>query len=378
VEGELHRIALRPGLIPLPASTDTRFRNVFVPAGLPTLGYVSRGPHTLTASVYGGLFSEGALVAQASVSFQVGEPRLNIVYDNLFAANQILEAEAGLSPLTLNRGGVRQSARTSSSPWGASRLNGTALATQSAPEIADALRRAVDRSCGAVPRRPPPPNCAGSGLVAVDEITPAYEDWDAARRAEQNRDSPAARLSDALQTLKRRSPWGFSYASRVHLYLTGTVATNIARPSPRGPRFRQLAPGLARAGGVWIEMYTGSEGAGAVAFSKADWRNVPGAVARRRRHRRPALCVHPGATRRAAGRCQRCALREPDGLPMGTRRVDPNQSDHPAQRRRRLPDQRPSLRVVEGVQPPLPDAAAGARNLANFEHQGFESPSASQ
>ena len=279
-DGDFFRIALHPGLVALPVGTDTRARHVFAPAaGLGTLGYLDRGLHTLTASVLGPQ-EVGQVIGQATVSFQVGERQLNIVYDNLFAANQILDAEAGLAPLTPNRGGVRQSARTSSSPWGASRLNGTALATQSAPEIADALRRAVDRSCGAVPRRSPPPECGGSGLVTVDEITPAYEDWGAARRAEENRDSPATRLSDALKTLQRRSPWGFSYASRVHLYLSGTVATNIARPRPAGPRFKQLAPSLVRAGGVWIEMYTGSEGSGAVAFSKADWRTVPGAVAR--------------------------------------------------------------------------------------------------
>ena len=247
--------------------------------GLPTLGYLSRGAHTLSASVASGLYGEGEIIAQTSVSFTMGEPRVNLVYDNLFAAGQILDSATGPSRLTPNRGGVRQSARTTLSPWGASRLNGTALASQSAPEMADTLRRAIDRSCGAVPRRRPPALCAGSGLVTVDEITPAYADWDGARRAEENRDSPGTRMSEALQMLRRPSPWGFSYASRVHLYLSGNVAANIARPRPGSPRFRQLAPSLARAGGVWIEMYSGSAGTGAVAFGKDDWHRVPGAVA---------------------------------------------------------------------------------------------------
>src|SRR5690606_34656716 len=144
------------------------------------------GRHTLEASVYGNPGGTGPVIAQASVTFELVAPRVNLVYDTKLPADDILlDGAAGIPALRANRGGLRQSARTSVSPWGVSRLNGTALSKLSAREIADTLRRAVDRSCGAVPRRRPPEHCAGSGLVAVDEITTGYADWDAATRAEE-------------------------------------------------------------------------------------------------------------------------------------------------------------------------------------------------
>jgi hypothetical protein len=90
---------------------------------------------------------------------------------------------------------------------------------------------------------------------------------------------------------KTPSPWGGSYASRIHFYLAPGVSTAIA--AGRGSAHNRGADGkvhwpdytfavdaLARAGGVWIEMYHYPQrGAARTPFTSAEWRTVPTAVA---------------------------------------------------------------------------------------------------
>ena len=83
---------------------------------------------------------------------------------------------------------------------------------------------------------------------------------------------------------------GGSYAERVHLYIAPAFSTSIA--AGRGPHrnlgadgkphratWRGVMPALARAGGVWIEMYHHSPATGLTSMTAPEWRTVPAAFA---------------------------------------------------------------------------------------------------
>ncbi|MCU0307616.1 MAG: hypothetical protein MUE51_07585 [Thermoleophilia bacterium] len=149
------------------------------------------------------------------------------------------------------------------------------------PEIARVLRAAIDD----------PEHGARSHLVAVDEIGRPFGDGARAhpRRGQGpvpvDPGSPGARLSAAMRLLEVPSPWGGTYARRVHFYLAPAVSTAIARGvgphhnlgrdgKPHFGTFRGVMPGLAAGGGVWVEMYHGVGGRPAP-LSAAEWRTVP-------------------------------------------------------------------------------------------------------
>ena len=100
---------------------------------------------------------------------------------------------------------------------------------------------------------------------------------------------PGSRFSAAMAILAEthRRPWGGSYAERVHLLIAPAMVTSIG--AGRGPHFtldrtgsrairagwRGVMPGVARAGGVWLQMYHG----GSRSLSVLQWRRAPGRVA---------------------------------------------------------------------------------------------------
>ncbi len=107
------------------------------------------------------------------------------------------------------------------------------------------------------------------GPVQVITPTPA-------EIASRGKPSPGTRLEQVLGMLNGNSRWGFSYRSKVHLYVAGTVLVKMAS----GSSYRTVERALALAGGTWLEMYTGTGGRGAQAFSAAQWRTIPSAIAR--------------------------------------------------------------------------------------------------
>ncbi len=275
--------ALRPDLAVLASRPELMARDVYATkAG--DLGYLKPGEHELAVELHEGPgfgSNAGGLVASQTVRFRIAaDKRTNLIYDNQFPAATIASGSSLQPGLGPNRGGFRQAARTSVSPWGFSRLSGKSLAKQSGPEMADTIRRAIERGCGAKPRRRLPAHCAGSGRVSIDELTPDFADWDAQTRADRGRDGPGARLAEALRLLNRRSPWPFTYASRVNIFVSPTVMVALASPGRSPLSFRQVAPGLARAGGLWMEMYRGTAGFGAEAFSEELWTQAPRGVLR--------------------------------------------------------------------------------------------------
>lgn len=134
---------------------------------------------------------------------------------------------------------------------------------------------------------------AQAHLVSVDELGAAYADARprrALRGARLPRVSPrwaGARFTRAMRLLDRPSPYGGTWASRVHVYLAPAVHSSIAAGrgthrnlgrdgKPHFQSWRGVMPGLALAGGVHLQMYHGA-GSNRFAFTAQEWRTVPAA-----------------------------------------------------------------------------------------------------
>jgi hypothetical protein len=179
------------------------------------------------------------------------------------------------------------------------KVSGVELAAQAtAGGMAAMLRGALDRTC----TTPAGVSTCLSHRVVVDEIDSRYGGRNGMPSA------VGARLRDAMQDLARRaSPWGGSYASRVHFALAPGPATSVAagfgrdrtlgrNGLPIRRNYRQAFTGMALAGGVWIQMYHYSPSGGLTGYTPAEWRDVPTGVAGFlgdvRRTRNPLTYVH--------------------------------------------------------------------------------------
>ena len=164
------------------------------------------------------------------------------------------------------------------------KLNGASLAKMTSSQMFDALWKGVNRSCVT----PAGINTCPAHLLAVDEIGAAFGRVE----GDQGVNVPGYRLATAMKLLAQiRSPWGGSYASRIHFYLAPGVSTAIA--AGRGPAHNRGADGEVKwpdyssvidafttAGGVWLEMYHyPTRGSARTPFTSTEWRNVPTAVA---------------------------------------------------------------------------------------------------
>jgi len=165
-----------------------------------------------------------------------------------------------------------------------SKVSGRTLATDSSgAAIASHLRDAINATC----TTPAGISTCIAHEVAVDEIDSAFGSpvGGVPRLAGRH-------LMNAMATLAgQASPWGGSYASRVHFYLSPGVATSVT--AGLGPNrtlgrdgllhrlnYRPAFAGMARAGGVWLEMYHFTSGARMPsAFTATEWRGVPASVA---------------------------------------------------------------------------------------------------
>lgn len=165
------------------------------------------------------------------------------------------------------------------------KLNGATLAKMTINEMLIALVDGVNRVCVT----PAGINTCPAHLLAVDEIGAAFGRVDVELPASA---VPGSRLENAMNLLAQtQTPWGGSYASRIHFYLAPGVSTAIA--AGRGTRHNLGADGevhwpdyssvisaLGRAGGVWLEMYHyPTRGSARTPFTSTEWRTVPTAVA---------------------------------------------------------------------------------------------------
>lgn len=280
----------------------------------PSMPQISRRLAALAAA---GAALAGTVAATA-------EARTSLLYDTQDAVRTIVRPESGVG-LGPERGALRQDP----GPGGLFTADGTderyRVGKVSADEIVDLpaeaiaarLRREIDTA----------EYGAASHLVSIDEIGNRFNDgrarityrtvtfrgrtlrigshmqlvvtrdgWHLKRRAAQAEllpevrpDSPGARLSAAMRILAGTpSPYGGSYASRVHVYVAPAFSTSIGAGrgthrnlgndgKPHRATWRGVMPALALSGGVWLEMYHGA--GGSTAFTAREWRTVPTAFA---------------------------------------------------------------------------------------------------
>jgi hypothetical protein len=259
------------------------------------------------AAATGAAIALGALAVPAAASAAT-----SIIYDLDAAASAIVSPADGSPGLTPARGALRQEGSSghlfggaADAPYRIGKVNGASLANMSVSQMAAALRDQIDYGCVIDGRDY---GCT-SGLVTVDEIGNQFNDGPPpkapARHFTSRRQaraagppppvplppvgpqSPGARFSRAMAILDTLpAPGGGSYASHVHVYLAPAAVAAIG--TGRGPNhnlgrdgkphfstWRAVMPGLAKAGGVWLEMYHGSPGGTVSAFTTAEWKTGP-------------------------------------------------------------------------------------------------------
>ncbi len=262
-----------------PSTRGLNMSNYFASNPEVLLGYLTPGPHTLTVEFRSETSSaRWPVLAQAQSTFTYApSTRLSLIYENRTPRLEIFQGATGTPGLTPNRGAIDQGLSPATKGYAqAGRLHGAQLVTKTAREMADYLKASINRGCGG------PTNqtnyCAGSGIVAVDEIGPMFADWSASQVQAAGTPGPGTRLAEALRLLAIPSRFGFRYSDKVHLYIAGVV---VAKLPARGGGYSQVAAALPRAGGVWLEMYRGSSGSGARGFTASEWRALPTGIARR-------------------------------------------------------------------------------------------------
>lgn len=248
--------------------------------------------------------------------------RMSIIYDEREAVRVLTDPSGPGAPIDASRGAMRQDPGAGGifDPAGndaahrIGKVPAGELEGLSPEAMADRIQDEVDD--------PEVPNT--SGLVAIDEIGNRWNDGRVRIRysyvrvrgkrirvAAGNRivvtkrgwrlvkgaaalppidpASPGAKLSAAMDLLAARPyPGGGSYADRVHLYIAPAFSTSIA--AGRGPHrhlgndgkphratWRGVMPAVARAGGVWLEMY--HHDGSLRSMTAKEWRTVPRAFA---------------------------------------------------------------------------------------------------
>lgn len=248
----------------------------------PALGMLTPGRHTLEVFVMPPASATPA--ASASLDFTYAPAPPVIVYENAVHRAEIFGGTGGEPGIGPGVGGPAVEQYTAIPPANSftrlGRVNGRTMIPMTARAMASFLERAVNRSCDLIRmKREKNSYCMGLPEIAVDEITPDFRDWSSAEVRAKGKTSPGARLSEALRILAgKQAPWGEPYSNAVNLYVAGEVASGIAG---RGSaRYTALRGALRATGGVLLEMYSGSPGAGAKSFSGADWQAIPAAVVR--------------------------------------------------------------------------------------------------
>ena len=247
-----------------------------------------------------------------------GRP-MSIIYDTQEAVWDLVFPSTGRG-LTAARGAFRQdpgpgglfSENGKDSDHRVGKVSASELVGLTAEQMADRLRQEIDEARFG----------ATSHLVAVDEIGNAFNDGrvkiryrklsvrgKSIRVAAHNRlvvtragyriergtapapavnpSSPGSRLAEAMRILDVPSPYGGTYAERVHLYLAPSFGSSIAKGrgehrnlgrdgNPHKATWRGVMPALTMAGGVWIEMYHYSHAdKSTYSFSAQEWKLVP-------------------------------------------------------------------------------------------------------
>jgi hypothetical protein len=209
-----------------------------------------------------------------------------MLYDMDTAVRDIVRPSDGAAGLSGAQGARRQEPSTSAlfgaadEQWMVGKVTIDELMDLPSGEMADLIRAAIDD--------------APSHVVGLDEIIPAAAD-PAAPMVVGGRvpvapvSALSSRLAAAFAALDEPSPYGGTWASRVNVYLAPAMSTAIA--AGRGPNrnlgrdgkphfrtYRTVMAGLARVGGVWMEMYHGTSEGLTSPFTVREWTRAPAAM----------------------------------------------------------------------------------------------------
>jgi hypothetical protein len=226
-------------------------------------------------------FVVGGAVAPSALGLTLVYDTSNIVRDLVSPGGQ-----RGLSP---ERGALRQDpggggmfAPGDNSRYRVAKVSDEDIVSRSAGDIASLLKSQIRR--GRVG--------ATSHLVSIDEIgrpfgeAPPSSPRRGGAPSPVDANSPGARFTAAMRILaSEESPYGGTWASRVHVYVAPGMSTAIGAGrgpdrnrgrdgKPHRPSWQGVMPGLALTGGVHLQMYNGKGGSPSP-FSAANWRRVP-------------------------------------------------------------------------------------------------------
>ena len=266
---------------------------------------------TVTAVALAGLAGFAAADAAAKTT---------IVYTDEPSAAKILTGDRALGPedgVFRQAPGAGKLFRDNDDPFVIAKVNGHSLAKMSTAGMVAMIKGEIDA-----------PTTAGagtSGLVAIDEVGNAFRDgkprrcfkkvkvraktmriacanrikltkngWKLVKGKEPEPRVPGSRhpgrkLSAAMKKLAAMPyPAGGTYADRVHIYLAPAIVTLAGEGKGKNftrsrdgvrhvrPGIQAVAPALAKAGGVWMQMYHGNR----KAVNTKTWRYAAPRLAR--------------------------------------------------------------------------------------------------
>lgn len=204
---------------------------------------------------------------------------MSILYDLDPFVRDIVQPADGSPGVDASRGAFRQEGSTShlfggeaDAPYRLGKVSAWDLKPLSADQIASRLRAQIDGGCTIDGRDY---GCQ-SHLVTVDEIGSAFSD-----RA----GDLGYRLAQAMLILEKPSPYGGTYASRVHFFVAPVVTSQFAAAKgrnhnlgrdgkPHFPTWQYAMSAMAHGGGAWLEMYHANGGV-RKPFTGAEWKKGP-------------------------------------------------------------------------------------------------------
>jgi hypothetical protein len=237
---------------------------------------------TLPAAVRGSRKSQTAMVTRT----HIGSGGLAMLYDLDAAVQEVVHPSDGAAGLTGLQGARRQEPSSSGlfgandEQWMIGKVKLAEIIDMSTADMVDVIQGAIDDS--------------PSHVIGIDEVTtsaadPAAPNVKGARAPAPDPGSAGGRFAAALVALDTPSPYGGTWASRIHVYLAPAMTSALA--AGKGPdrnlgrdgrphfrTYRAVFGGLSHVAGVWIEMYHGLGVTMTSPFTVSEWRSAPAAV----------------------------------------------------------------------------------------------------